>query len=127
MATLRDLAAKAIAAGFTGKNYRNAPTVKPSPRRQQIGNATFDQLGKRQQKIVRRMAMGDVMVPPSDERTWNSLSWWDSEHWQLVSAVNSPRRCCNIRAKDAKALGKLTVELGWSTFSKMLEAIRVNL
>lgn len=113
MATLRDLAAKAIAAGFTGKNYRNEPTVKPSPRRQQLGNATFDQLGKRQQKIVRRMALqGDKTV----------LDLFKG--WQLVSNDVDQRRRCHIRNKDAYAINQIRTEVG---FSKMLEAIRVNL
>jgi len=115
MATLRDIVAKAIAAGFTGKNYRNASTgVKPSPRRAKIGNAQFDQLGKRQQKIVRRMAMGDKTVLDL------------IRGWQLVSNDVDQRRRCNIRSKDAHAINALAVYLGTRGFEQMLKVVRTH-
>lgn len=115
MATLRDIAAKAVAAGFTGKNYRNADTsVKPSPRRAKIGNADFDQLGKRQQKIVRRMAV-------QGDKTALDLV----RGWQLVSSDDDQRRRCNIRTKDAHAIIALrSTSEGKARFSVMLDAVR---
>ena len=116
MATIRDLAAKVVAAGFTGKKYRNASTgVKPSPRRAKIGNADFDQLGKRQQKIVRRMAVQHDLVMFNAEQM----------HWQLTSTNENEHRCCNIRAKDAHTIGILKfVKLTTTGFSAMLNAVR---
>lgn len=114
MATLRDLALKAVAAGFTGKGIKNAPAerIQPSPRRQQIGNADFDRLGKRQQKIARRMAMGDKAALDL------------IRGWQLVSSDKAQRRRCNIRDKDAFALFGLQSEIGTKGFSAMLDAAR---
>lgn len=114
MATLRDLALKAVASGFTGKGIKNAPAerIQPSPRRAHIGNTDFDQLGKRQQKIVRRMAMGDKYVLDL------------IRGWQLVSSDEAQRRRCNLRAKDAHALNALQAEIGTKGFSAMLNAAR---
>ena len=116
MATLRDIAAKAIAAGFTGKGIRNAAVeqIKPSPRRAKIGNADFDQLGKRQQKIVRRMAM-------QGDKTVLDLV----RGWQLVSNDDDQRRRCNIRTKDAHAIiGLRSTSEDKAKFSAMLDAVR---
>lgn len=114
MASIRDLAAKAITAGFTGLGFKNAPTetVKPSPRRGKIGNPDFDQLGKRQQKIVRRMALGDKTVLDL------------LKGWQLVSEDADQRRRCNIRSKDAHAINALTVNIGTRGFEQMLKSVR---
>jgi len=111
MASIRDLVAKAVAAGFTGKGIRNAPTgVKPSPRRTKIGNADFDQLGKRQQKIVRRMAMGDRFTVSQTGQRQISDGYWG--------------RRCNVRAKDVIAIGLLRDALPTKQFSAMLDAVR---
>lgn len=116
MPSLRDLAAKAISAGFTGKGFKNASTetVKPSPRRAKIGNADFDKLGKRQQKIVRRMAVqGDSMVLT------------ESCGYQLKHIAGGQRRC-DLRAKDVAVIEALYRDIGTRGFRALQDAVRAH-